>query len=77
MLPILDDLAARFSENIEFFACDFDTVPKTIKKFGVQSVPTLLVFRDGEVIDRASGVISKSELDKKLRELVNNIEINR
>lgn len=72
MLPILDDLAAKYSKNVEFFGCDIDRVPKTAKKYAVQTAPTLLIFIDGEIIDRSSGMISKSELDNKLQKLLEN-----
>ncbi|MEO0332296.1 MAG: thioredoxin domain-containing protein, partial [Bacteroidota bacterium] len=45
---------------------DVDTNPEVAGKFGIRSIPTLLVFKNGEVVDKQIGAVNKSILSQKL-----------
>ncbi len=66
---IIEELALQFSGKVAFGTIDIDAHSQVAKKFGIASVPTLLFFCNGRVIDRITGVISKSELIDKLKSL--------
>jgi thioredoxin 1 len=70
MTPIIADMAKTFSGKITFAKLDVDNEPRTAKTFGVVSVPVLLFFKNGSVVDRTTGAISKSELANKLDRLL-------
>ena len=64
--PIIDELADEYDGKIGFFKVDVDQNPKTATKYGVMSIPTLLIFKDGLPFTNIVGVRSKAELKKTL-----------
>jgi thioredoxin 1 len=69
MTPILRLMAKRFEDRIEFAKVDAQSNRDLAQQFGVKTIPTLILFRDGKEWDRLSGVRSRSELNKLLEKL--------
>jgi thioredoxin 1 len=63
--PVLDELAGEYSGRVKVTKLNIDENPSTSVKYGVRSIPTLLFFKGGEVIDRLIGVVPKTELKKR------------
>ena len=63
--PLLDELAGEYSGRVTVTKLNVDENPSTSMKYGVRSIPTLLFFKDGEIIDRLIGAVPKAELKKK------------
>jgi thioredoxin len=68
--PIIKDLAATFSGKVVFCKMDVDHNPQTAARFAVAVLPTLCFFKNGSVVERINGVISKTELTDKLKRLL-------
>ena len=66
--PIVDELAEEFDGKVKFAKVDVDTNPQTSLSFGIRSIPSLLVFKDGKVIDQVVGAVPKAGLKKRLEE---------
>ncbi len=64
--PIVEDLAGEYEGRIKVAKVDIDANPATPGMFGVMSIPTLLVFRDGKAADRIVGYQPKPALKAKL-----------
>ena len=62
MPPILKDVAKNVGNNAKILKVDVDKNPQTAANFRVQGVPTLILFKNGEVKWRQSGVIPASQL---------------
>ena len=62
MHPILEQVKAVLGDRIRIIKVDVDKYGMTASQYGIQSVPTLMLFRHGEVLWRTSGVVQKSEL---------------
>ena len=62
MHPILEQVKAVLGDRIRIIKVDVDKYGVIANQYGIQSVPTLMLFRHGEVLWRTSGVIQKSEL---------------
>lgn len=60
--PILDDLAQKYVGKIKIVKLDVDSNPATPPKFGVRGIPTLILFKDGQVKATQVGLLSKTEL---------------
>lgn len=61
--PILDQLSEEYDESeVKIVKMDVDENPETPASFGIMSIPTLLLKKDGEVIEKAVGVHSKEQL---------------
>ncbi len=64
--PVLDDLAEEYDGKIKFTKVDVDTSPETAMKYGIRSIPTLLVFKDGSPVDQVVGAVPKAAIKKRL-----------
>ena len=62
MHPILEQVKEVLGNTIRIIKGDVDKYGVTASQYGIQSVPTLMLFRYGEVLWRTSGVMQKSEL---------------
>lgn len=62
--PILEQLSEEWSEKIAIRKLDVDANQETALKFGVMGVPTLILFRDGEIAERMTGYKPKKHLEK-------------
>ena len=60
--PILKDLASELGDRVRVIKIDVDQNPEIAGRFQIQSVPTLMVFKNGQTLWRHSGVVSKSQL---------------
>ena len=60
--PVVHEIAAEYGGRLKVVKVDVDTSPSTAAKFGVLSVPTLMLFRGGQVKDQYIGVLSKKAL---------------
>lgn len=65
--PILKDLAAQWRDKVRIVKVDVDQNPELAMQYNVMSVPTLLLFQDGEVRERLSGYQPKDRLLKVLQ----------
>jgi thioredoxin 1 len=65
--PILENLADEYSGSLKIAKLDVDANPQTATKFGVQSIPTLLLFKGGEPVERIVGYMPKERLLSKIR----------
>ena len=68
--PILDELAVEYQGKVKVTKLDVDTNIRTASRFNVRSIPTILFFRDGALVDTVIGAVSKPTLERKIREHV-------
>jgi thioredoxin 1 len=66
MTPIFEDTADEMKDKAKFGKVDVDDNQDLAQRFGVMSIPTTILFRDGHQVDRFSGVLPKEELIKKI-----------
>ena len=66
LTPELEAVAAELVDRAAFRSLDQDAHPEIGRRYGVQSLPTLLVFRDGELVDRLVGARGRASLREEL-----------
>lgn len=66
MPPILKELKDKVGDSVTILKLDIDRNPNVASAFGIQSVPTLVIFRDGQVKWRQSGVLRAEEIKQVL-----------
>ncbi|MQF98619.1 MAG: thioredoxin [SAR202 cluster bacterium] len=66
--PLIDELANEYDGKIKFTKVDVDDNPETAMKYGIRSIPTLLVFKGGSPIDQVVGAVPKAVIKKRLDE---------
>jgi len=64
--PIVEELASDYDGKVVIGKVDVDANPEVSAKFGIRSIPTLLVFKNGEIVDRQIGAVPKAVLSQKL-----------
>ena len=66
--PILDQLASEYEGKVKVAKLDVDTNIKTATRFNVRSIPLLLFFKDGKVVDQIVGAVPKVSIETKLQQ---------
>jgi thioredoxin 1 len=64
--PIMEELATEYDGKAKFGKLDVDSNQQTSIKYGVRSIPTLLLFKDGELKDTVIGAVPKTNIVEKL-----------
>ena len=64
--PMVEELAAAFGDKVKFTKCNVDENPATPSKFGIKSIPTLIFFNQGKVLDKVVGIVPKSQLEEMI-----------
>ena len=66
MAPVIDELAGEYEGMIKVGKLNVDDNPDTARQYRVMSIPTLIIFKNGEAVDTVVGVIAKNALKEKL-----------
>lgn len=69
--PILEEVAKELTGKVKIGKLNVDENPTTTQKFGVMSIPTLMIFKNGTVVKQFIGVQSKETLKGELNKLIN------
>jgi thioredoxin 1 len=64
--PLLDEAAEQYADRLKIAKLNIDENPNTPPKFGIRSIPTLMLFKDGSVHAQKLGAMSKSQLTEFL-----------
>ncbi|MBN2175994.1 MAG: thioredoxin [Bacteroidales bacterium] len=68
--PIVDEIADEMGDQANICKMDMDQNPETARKFGIQNIPTLLIFQNGRLVERFVGVKPKHALVKALKSYI-------
>ncbi len=69
--PLVEQLASEFGDKIKFVKCNVDDNPTSPGKYGIRSIPTLMFFKDGYVVDHVIGIVAKSKLEEVINKILN------
>ena len=68
--PIIDQLAKEFAGKVKFAKLNVDENPTTSTKYNIMSIPTMLLFKDGKMVNSLVGALPKAEIKNHLRSLI-------
>lgn len=66
--PIIEQLADQYAGQVKVGKLDVDSNQRTAAQFNVRSIPTILFFKDGQVVDTIVGAVPKQALERKITE---------
>ena len=68
--PVLDELATQYKGQVKIAKVDVDNNQETPQAYGVRSIPTLLLFKEGRVVEQIVGAVPKSRLEDAFKKVV-------
>lgn len=68
--PTVDEIAREFEGRAVIAKCNVDDCEEVATKYGIRNIPTLLFFKDGQLVDRMAGARMKGEIVEKLNSLL-------
>ena len=69
LAPVIEQLAKNYEGKVKIGKLNVDESPAVAQKYGVMTIPTLLFFKNGEVVHKIVGVEQKAVLEEKIAEL--------
>ena len=70
MLPVVEELAAEYEGRVPVGKLNVDENPETCEEYGIMSIPTLLFFKNGELVERIVGAARKNDVQKVIETLL-------
>jgi thioredoxin 1 len=68
--PVIDEIAGEYDGRVKVGKVDVDSNQNTAMKYGVRSIPTLLIMKDGKVVNQIVGAVPKSNITDMLDQLI-------
>ena len=68
--PIIEELAAEFEGQVIIGKCDVDENGDMAAEYGIRNIPTVLFFKNGEIVDKQVGAVAKSVFAEKVKKLL-------
>ena len=68
--PIVEELAKEYDGKINVGKCDVEECDELAAEFGIRNIPTLLFFKNGQVVDKMVGAVSKAKLQEKFESIL-------
>lgn len=69
--PTVDDIAKEYEGKVTVVKCNVDDCEDIAVEYGIRNIPTLIFFKDGQLVDRLVGAVPKSEITGKLDLILN------
>ena len=68
--PIVDEMSTKYKEKVKVFKLNTDENPNTVSKYGIRSIPTLMIFKDGRRVDMVVGAVPEKTLANTLEKYI-------
>lgn len=68
--PIIDELASDYANGVKVVKLNVDENPMTASQYGIRSIPTMLFFKEGKMVDKLTGVLPKEEIERHLLAII-------
>ena len=69
--PIVESLASKWGEKVTVAKLNVDDVPSVAERYGIMSIPTLMLFKGGQIVERVVGVSPQASLERKFEPHLN------
>ena len=65
--PLVDALAGQYGDKVNFYKVNVDDNPNTPGQYGIRGIPTLILFKNGKVVDQVVGAVPKANLEALIK----------
>ena len=70
LAPIIEELSKEYEGRITVGMCDVEENEDLAAEFGIRNIPTILFFKNGEVVDKVVGAVAKAKIEEKMNALL-------
>ena len=70
LTPVVDEIASEYEGKVEVAKCNVDDCDEIAAQFSIRSIPTLLFFKNGQMVDRLVGAVPKAQIAAKIDSLL-------
>ncbi|MGB0454314.1 MAG: thioredoxin [Bacteriovoracaceae bacterium] len=70
LAPTLEEIGSEYSEKIEVFKVEVDTNQELAQKYGIRSIPTMMIFKEGKVVETLVGNVPKSDIETSINKVL-------
>lgn len=68
--PVIEELAKDYAGKVKIAKMNVDENSKTPVKYGIRAIPTLILFKNGNVMEQITGAVSKSQIDTAIKKML-------
>ena len=68
--PVVEEIAKKYKDKLKVCKINVDEAPDTASRYGIMSVPTLAIFKDGKIADQIVGALPKSEIEPTIKQYI-------
>jgi thioredoxin 1 len=68
--PVIEELAGEYDGKVQITKMNVDDNPTTPGKYGIRAIPTLILFKGGEIVDQVTGAVGKTQLTAMLNKVL-------
>jgi thioredoxin 1 len=68
--PVFEELSSQYSGKVKFAKVNVDENPKIPANYGVRGIPTLIMFKEGKVVDQVVGAVPKNQLENVVKKVL-------
>ena len=70
LVPVIEELAQKYNGKMKFGKVNVENSPQIAQKFGIRSIPTLLIFKNGKIMAQITGAQPKKNIEEKILEVI-------
>ncbi|HPC36721.1 MAG TPA: thioredoxin [Candidatus Marinimicrobia bacterium] len=70
LMPVVEELAQKYNGKMKFGKVNVENAPQIAQKFGIRSIPTLLIFKNGKIMAQIIGAQPKKNIEEKILEVI-------
>jgi len=70
LAPIVEEIATKYDSKLKVCKFDVENSTEIPAEYGIRSIPTLLFFKNGELVDKSTGLVNKNKLAEKIEALI-------
>ncbi|MBF0510606.1 MAG: thioredoxin [Deltaproteobacteria bacterium] len=68
--PVVEELAKEYASKIKIAKLNVDENPKTAGQYGIRAIPTLILYKGGQIAEQITGAVSKAQIENAIKKVI-------